>query len=214
MSTILVFGATGGTGKHFTRLALQEGHKVRAFVRTPSKLAIQDANLELHTGSITNVTNLDNLLVGVDYVVAMLGDVQAQKSSKINTAFVEQLIPAMRRNNVKNFFYQAGGLSKPYNETLPPLLWVLRNTMISFLGYGGQHKDNEAVMEYLELHARNIDWIEHRAGIGSDGPSKGTLTRSKTDFSVATFVDCAAYNLRTMKYSSAVHTSHLSTYSV
>jgi nucleoside-diphosphate-sugar epimerase len=213
-STILVFGATGGTGQHFTRMALREGHIVRAFVRKPLKLQHlqQESNLHLYTGSITDVPNLDELVKGVDYIVAMLGDVQAQRTEKINLSFVEKLIPSMRKNNVKTFFYQAGGLSKPYNEPLSPLLWILRNTMISFLGYGGQHQDNEAVMKYLELNAKDIDWIVHRAGISSNGPTKGTLIRSKDTFSVATFQDCAAYNSKTMMDQSAVHTCHLSTY--
>lgn len=210
--TILVFGATGGTGQHFVRLALQQGHRVRALVRNPSKLSVQDPKLDVHTGSITNTLDLDRLLEGTDVVVAMLGDVKAQRSTKINTAFVKELVPAMRNQNVKTFLYQAGGLSTPYGETLPPILWILRHTMISFFGYDGQHRDNEAVMEYLETNAKDIDWIVHRAGIGSDGPSKGILKRSPTEFSVATFVDCATYNLATVKDSSAFHTSNLSTY--
>ena len=35
---ILVFGATGGTGKAFVEQALEHGHAVTAYVRDPSKL--------------------------------------------------------------------------------------------------------------------------------------------------------------------------------
>lgn len=213
-STFLVFGASGGTGQHFVRLALQQGHKVRALVRNTSKVSsIQDANFSVSTGSISNVSNnLDELLTGTDYVVAMLGDVKAQQKEKICTAFIKELVPAMRRNKVKHLLFQAGGLSKPFQGSLSPILWVLRNTIISWAGYTGQHEDNEAVMEYLTLKAGDIDWIVHRAGIGSDGPSKGTLKRSKTKFSVATFRDCAAYNFWTVGDPNAVHTSDLSSY--
>ena len=117
----------------------------------------------------------------------------------------------MRRRGVKRFLYQAGGLSRPYQGRLTPLLWAIRNTLAR--GYNGQHEDNEAVMEYLATEANDIDWIIHRAGIGSDGPTKGVLQRSKTKFSVATHRDCAAYNYLSIMDASAFHTSDFSYYS-
>ncbi len=35
---LFILGATGGTGKHLVDLALQRGHHVTAFVRSPQKL--------------------------------------------------------------------------------------------------------------------------------------------------------------------------------
>ena len=210
-STFLVLGATGGTGKHFVSQALGDGHRVRALVRTPEKLVAGAKNLEIWQGSITDIIDTDALVAGVDFVVSMLGDVKLQRDAKINTAFVQKLVPSMRRRGVKRFLYQAGGLSRPYQGRLTPLLWAIRNTLAR--GYNGQHEDNEAVMEYLATEANDIDWIIHRAGIGSDGPTKGVLQRSKTKFSVATHRDCAAYNYRTIMDASAFHTSDFSYYS-
>ena len=209
-STFLVFGATGGTGKHFVARALADGHKVRALVRSPEKLPVGASNLEVQQGSITDRIDTDALVAGVDYVVSMLGDKALQKDAQINTAFVKRLVPSMRRHGVKRFIYQAGGLSRPFGGHLSPLFWAIRNTLArSFIG---QHQDNEAVMTYLATEARDIEWIVHRAGIGSDGPSKGVLERSKTKFSVATHVDCAEYSYRMISDASAVHTADLSHY--
>ncbi|KAK4555344.1 hypothetical protein LTR86_007641 [Recurvomyces mirabilis] len=215
-STFLVFGATGGTGRHFVSLVLEHGHVVRAVVRDPSRLdpgLRKNSNLHVKQGSVTDeIAYLDELVHGTDFVVAMLGDAAAQSVSKVNAAFVrDQLVPAMRRQGVKRFLYQAGGLSKPYGAQLPFFLRVLRNTVA--LSYGGQHADNEAVMEYLGNEARDIEWIVHRAGIGSSGGSMGQLTRSRDKFSVATFEDCAAYNFRTVTSDlNAIHTCHTSHY--
>ena len=208
--TFLVFGATGGTGKHFVAQTLKEGHRVRALARSPAKLAMQNPNLLVQQGSITEPANLDALVQGCDFVVSMLGDVNLQKDAKINTAFVKKLVPAMRRHGVKRFLYQAGGLSTPYKGHLSPVLWTIRHTIAR--GFAGQHEDNEAVMAYLAEEANDIEWMVHRAGIGSDGHSKGTLRRSEKKFSVATYVDCAAYNLRTLADASAIHTSDFSYY--
>lgn len=209
-STFLVFGATGGTGKHFIAQALQEGHRVRALVRTPAKLGDSQSNLEVHQGSITDIPNLDELVRGADYVVSMLGDKQAQSVSKINTAFVKQLVPAMRRHGVKRFLYQAGGLSKPYKGYVPWTIWIFRTFFIS--SFRGQHEDNEAVMVYLATEATDIEWIVHRAGIIGDGPSRGTLQRSSTSVSIGNFRDCAEYSHRVIRDSAAIHTSDFSHY--
>lgn len=90
MSTYLVFGATGGTGKHFLPIALGEGHHVKALVRNHARLALQDANLQVQQGSITDAAlDFAKLVKGVDFVISMLGDREAQQTANINTAFVK-----------------------------------------------------------------------------------------------------------------------------
>ena len=93
-SKFLVFGATGGTGKHFTTNALNDGHHIRALVRDPSKVSSSDANLELHQGSIVDYQDIDSLVRGVDFVVMMLGDKEAQRTSKVNTNLHEEACPS------------------------------------------------------------------------------------------------------------------------
>lgn len=207
---ILVFGATGQTGQHFVRLALASGHSVRAVARTPGKLTLVDDRLEVVQGSITEPLDLDGLLDGVDAVVAMLGDRQAQETRMINTEFVRELVPAMRRRGVRRFLYQAGGLSAVPGKRLPLVLRIVRRTIAR--SYDGQHRDNEAVMQYLDAEAPDLQWMVHRAGIGSDGPSKGTLRRSSWWISIGTFVDCAEYSLRLLGDDRAVHSCDGSAY--
>jgi putative NADH-flavin reductase len=212
-ATFLVLGATGGTGKHFVPLVLQEGHKVRALVRSPNKLSPSTTTkgIEIIHGSITDPTiDFDALVKDTDYVVCMLGDKEAQRTQKINLGFVQKLVPAMRTHGVKRFLYQAGGLSRPPGGSLSPLLWVVRNTVAR--GFEGQHQDNEAVATYLATEAEDIEWIYHRAGIGSDGPSKGRLERSQGWPSIGTHVDCAEYSLRLVRDERAIHTADFSYY--
>jgi len=208
--TLLVFGATGQTGRHFTRLALDAGHRVRAVARTPGKLAIEHDALEVVQGSVTEPLDLDALLAGVDGVVVMLGDVVAQRERLVNTEFVRELVPAMRRSGTRRLLYQAGGLSAAPGKRLMPVLRLVRATIAR--GYDGQHRDNEAVMRYLSSEAGDIAWVAHRAGIGSDGPSKGVLRRSGTRISIGTFVDCAAYNLQLLFDDDAAHSCDGSAY--
>lgn len=208
--TYLVFGATGETGQHFTSLALRAGHHVKVLARTPGKLTSSSPNLEIHHGTVTDPPDLHRLVDGVDAVVAMLGDARAQQTTQINTAFVRKLIPAMRAAGVARFLYQAGGLSAAPGRRLSPALWAVRNTVAR--SYIGQHEDNEAVMRYLTDDAMDIEWMVHRAGIGSDGPSKGVLERSSRRISIATFIDCASYSYRLLSDPTAIHTCDPSAY--
>jgi nucleoside-diphosphate-sugar epimerase len=128
-ATYLVLGATGQTGAHFVRHCLAQGNRVRVLARDPGKIDIEDANLEIVQGSVSNVENLDHLLAGVTAVVAMLGDAAAQKSQNINADFVERLVPAMRRTGVKRFLYQAGAFSTPPDRPLSPVLWLIKHTI-------------------------------------------------------------------------------------
>ena len=207
--TLLVLGATGQTGQHFTRLALDAGHRLRVLARTPGKLAIEHDDLEVVQGSLDDL-DLDALLEGVDAVVMMLGDAAAQRERQVNTTFVRSLVPAMRRSGTRRLLYQAGGLSAAPGKPLAPALRIVRSTIAR--AYIGQHEDNEAVMRYLDEDARDVEWMVHRAGIGSDGPSKGELQRSPSIISIGTFVDCATYNLHMLSDDSAVHTCDGSRY--
>jgi len=101
-------------------------------------------------------------------------------------------------------------LSKPPGGRLSLPLLAIRNTLAR--GYDGQHRDNEGVMEYLTQDAPDLEWMVHRAGIGSDGPSKGELHRSSKAISIATFGDCAAFSLRTVLDDAAVRQIFLSSY--
>lgn len=218
--TFLVLGATGITGKHFVTKVLEEGHHVRALVRNPAKLpqaVTENPRVQVVTGSITTVVqdklNMDALVKDADYIVAMLGDKEAQAKAMICLPFIkDHLVPAMRRNGIKRFFYQAGGFSKPADAELSWPVWALRKTIGR--GYEGQHQDNDAVMEYLLKEASDIEWMNHRAGIGGDGPSKGKLQRgiNKPAPSIANACDTADYNYRTVMDDAAVHTSDTSRY--
>ena len=210
--SILVLGATGRTGRHLVQIALERNHQVRVLVRDPNKLSPEHAGLVIHRGSMTTYEDLDGLLDGVACVFMMVGDAEAQRRSNINADFLRRLVPAMRRQGVTKLLYQAGAATRPYDRGLPFLTWIFKATFVRFGGLLGQHRDNEAVIKHLVEHAKDIDWVVHRAGIGSDEPSKGRLVRSRSRISLATHFDCADYNYRIMSDPTAVHTYDVSCY--
>ncbi|GII33338.1 NAD(P)-dependent oxidoreductase [Planotetraspora mira] len=72
---IIVFGATRGTGRHFVRLALAEGHDVVAVARKPEAVTERHPNLSVRQGDVLAPETLD--VKGADAVVFLAGPSEA-----------------------------------------------------------------------------------------------------------------------------------------
>jgi len=70
---LLVFGASGRTGRRVVDQALQQGHVVTAFARDPAKIPQAHANLHVVRGDILNRESVDAAMAGQDGVVSALG---------------------------------------------------------------------------------------------------------------------------------------------
>ena len=70
---LLVFGATGGTGRRLVQQALEQGHVVTAFARDPAKLHLAHDNLRVVRGDILQPDSVDTAVAGQDAVVSALG---------------------------------------------------------------------------------------------------------------------------------------------
>jgi putative NADH-flavin reductase len=68
-----VLGATGGTGRALVEQALERGHDVTAFVRSPQTLGAPRPRLTVVEGDPRNATTLERALSGSDAVVSALG---------------------------------------------------------------------------------------------------------------------------------------------
>jgi putative NADH-flavin reductase len=70
---VLVFGATGGTGRLLVHQALERGHRVTAFARDPSKLSMTHANLRVVRGDVLLPATVEAAVVGQEAVLSALG---------------------------------------------------------------------------------------------------------------------------------------------
>ncbi len=70
---VVVFGATGGTGRALVQQALERGHRVTAFVRDPDRLPLQHARLQKIVGDVLQPHTLTAALLGQDAVLCALG---------------------------------------------------------------------------------------------------------------------------------------------
>jgi uncharacterized protein YbjT (DUF2867 family) len=70
---LLVFGASGKTGREVVRQALARGFQVSAFVRDTGRLPLAHANLRLVTGEITDPKAVARAVSGHTGVISTLG---------------------------------------------------------------------------------------------------------------------------------------------
>jgi len=70
---LLIFGATGGTGRALMEQALEQGHEVTAFARDPAKVRTSHKNLRVAKGDILDSGSIAAAMKGQDAVFSALG---------------------------------------------------------------------------------------------------------------------------------------------
>lgn len=91
---IVVIGASSGVGQEVVKLALKQGHRVRAFARNPQKLSIHHPQLELIAGDATNLSDMQKAIAGTDAVICTLG-APARDKSGVRSQGTHNIVKAM-----------------------------------------------------------------------------------------------------------------------
>lgn len=102
---ILIFGATGATGKELVKQALEQGHTVTAFMRTPAKLKITHHNLKLVKGDLADLSSVEDAVKGQDAVLSALGASSPFRYDQSVVDGVRNIIKTMGQSAVKRFIY-------------------------------------------------------------------------------------------------------------
>jgi putative NADH-flavin reductase len=118
MKKIIVFGATGGTGKFVVEQALLAGHRVTAIARNPGALIVSHKNLEIIKGDVLQPGTSENAIKEKDLVVSCLG-VRNRKPTTLYSEGVSNITAAMQKENVHRIIcLSAGAVIVPPKGTL------------------------------------------------------------------------------------------------
>ncbi|MFD0961673.1 NAD(P)-dependent oxidoreductase [Paenibacillus chungangensis] len=126
---LFVAGATGKTGQIVIRMALQKGHQVTAFVRSPDKLKPHD-RLTVIPGNVTSADHLSAAMSGHDAVISCLGTEGTGPSTFLSDT-AEALTTAMLVNRIDRIGYVASaGIHGEIDGIFGKLIMrVLRNVL-------------------------------------------------------------------------------------
>ena len=115
---IAVFGANGPTGRHLTRLALDEHHDVVAFTRHPDAFPIQHPRLEVAAGDVHDVAAVTAAIDGTDAVLCTLGVPFAKTPITVYSDGVANIMAGMRAADIKRFVCVSSSAIGPHPEPL------------------------------------------------------------------------------------------------
>jgi len=97
---LLILGATGGIGRLLVRYALERGHEVTAFVRSPQKITMKHERLKVIQGNLLDAGQLATVMAGHDAVLSAFGPLKLGPTT-MRTAFGRVVAQSMRISGVK-----------------------------------------------------------------------------------------------------------------
>lgn len=161
---VVIFGATGTTGREVLKRALEEGHAVTAFVREPAKVEVQHANLSIVQGDALDPASVERAVRGHDAVLSSLGD---GAKGKVRAEGTQNIIRAMERSGIRRLIVQS---SMGVGESEGNLNFFWKYFMFGML-LRKAHADTTLQEKYVKQS--NLDWTIVRPGALSDGERTG-----------------------------------------
>ena len=165
---IIVFGATGGTGKEIVKQALEAGHTVTAFVRDPAKVAIQHPKLEVVKGDVTDAFAVEKAVDGQDAVISALGPSRPPVPGMMESA-AQNIAGAMKKTGIRRLVSTTGAGVRDAQDR-PGLADHIMKMLLTLLA-GDVLRDSAA--NVAVLRATDLDWTIVRYPRLTDGPFTG-----------------------------------------
>lgn len=161
---LVIFGASGKTGKLLVKQALDQGHMVTAYVRRDSAIGVQHPNLTIIVGTLAETMTMRNAIIGADCCLSTLGGTSLTKHSSNIIKGIDNIINLMEDEGVKRLIYLSSlgaGESRYY---MPRFIRFLLADIFLRVPLA-DHTINETRIKNSKL-----DWTILRPGALTDGP--------------------------------------------
>jgi putative NADH-flavin reductase len=134
MKKIIVFGATGGTGKQVVEQALQAGNQVTVVVRNPDAFLISHPNLTIIKGDVFVPKSFEEAIIGKDAVVSCLG-IQKNVPTTVYSEGVKNITEAMQKYGVHRIICLSAGAVEVSPKSTWFMQFVIKNILQRFFKY-------------------------------------------------------------------------------
>jgi putative NADH-flavin reductase len=163
---LLVLGATGGTGLEVVRQAMERGHSVTAFVRSPDRLKTFRDRIAIKQGNLLNSAELEKVVKGHDAVLSGFGPrVPISKAdANLLQQFAIALTSAMLHTEVKRVVVES--VAFLFKDSILPPAYLLGQ-----LFFRGTVADASTMERVLE--ESGLDWTILRPPQLTDKPYTG-----------------------------------------
>ncbi|WP_028548554.1 NAD(P)-dependent oxidoreductase [Paenibacillus sp. UNC451MF] len=165
---ILVFGATGGTGRQVVEQAIQLGHDVTVIARKPEAVDIRNERLEVVRGNVLDLSSFSQWIAGKDAVLSALG-VNHRKPTTVYSEGAGNIIKAMQGAGVRRLIsLSSSGLDIPPDTPLMQRL-VIRLVIQQMYKYA--YEDMTRMEE--KVRKSGLDWTVIRPPRLTNGSKTG-----------------------------------------
>ena len=200
---LIIFGSTGSTGRQVVTQALEQGHDVTAFARSPEKLDQKHERLQVIKGDVLDFASVERAIHGQDVVLCTLGLGPMDKSN-LRANGTKNIIRAMEKTGVKRFICQSSDGVGDSKHTLP---FFMKYLIVPFM-LRRAFADHEIQENYIK--ESQLDWIIVRPVALTDGEHTGTYQRGYTaDNKTVTFkisrADTADFMLKQLADNNYLH---------
>jgi putative NADH-flavin reductase len=169
---VVVFGASGGVGRHVIEQGLARAHEVVAVVRTPGKLTLSDPRLSVVTAELTDGAAIRAAVQGADAVISALGPSLDRSATGMPLVpGTQNIVKAMQAAGVRRFIGMATpSLRDPHDR---------RSVLGTVVPLMGRVLLPRAYRELLAMSQIVIDsdleWTIARFTRPTDGPATGSV---------------------------------------
>lgn len=171
---ILIFGATGGTGKELVKQALDAGHTVSVFVHKNTD-ALSDVldKITVFQGDVRGYDATSSAVKGHDAVLVALGVVPGVTDTVLSKG-TENIVKAMQAHGVRRLIVETGANLTEHRESLP---WVWR--VLAGVPPMRSMFNAKRVQEAI-IKATDLEWVLVQPVNLSNGPLTGVYKEGET----------------------------------
>ena len=171
MKRIVIFGATGKTGRLAVHRALQGNYEITAFGRSANKLNFDQPVIKMQ-GDILNEEDVSKAIASQDCVIVCLGPISLKDRVTL-TKGAENIVSAMQQHNVDRvIFISAAGVGESWKQ-IPWYSKLLFRTMLKTII--SEHSKEEKI--FIES---GLAWTAIRAAVLTNKQSVNTVTTTNS----------------------------------
>ena len=155
---VIVFGATGPTGREIVARALEKGHEVTAFARNPKGLGMEEEEgFRIVPGDVLQPKTVDRAMVGQQAVLCAIGPRAhtgtGETPYNVVSVATRHIIEAMEQTGTKRLVtLSSAGVGDSRGK-----LGFIRETVLIPLFSKAQFRDKELQEEYVR--ESSVEWV-------------------------------------------------------
>lgn len=163
---IVIFGATGGTGRELVRQALAQGHQVTVFARNPGRLMMEHEDLPVVRGTVLDPEAVEAAVSGQEAALSALGALTLKKNTILSDG-TKNIIEAMEKCGVRRFVCES---SLGVGDSNGQLGFLYDYILIPFFM---RHVFADKEVQERYIRESSLDWIIVRPAALTNGPRTG-----------------------------------------